>query len=860
MPKPNKPILYIFVNNHFDPIWRRCWDRRFVFKGDTFISYADIESYYLLDNLALAREHPEYKFEAEFSLVMQKFLERHPDRLEELRQLRKEGRFGITGGGQVIVDTNLIQGESIVRNYLVGLLWVEDTFGQKTCLAVRNDGFGNSAQLPQILRGVEIDWATGMSYSRAEGIYWRGLDGSTIVTAGLPEAASGGGVVKYAPCPACRGTGVDSAGASCSTCLGRGIDPALHAFLPDGIDPEAFKSDGPTTGAASLKMGPEELLPNPALIDWAKAQAQDYDVRFALEEDVLPQLKPWFDALVNLPAADLHPGIELNPNNTGVYVTRIRTKQNVRRQEYAMAATELLAVMAALKGQAYPRQPFDAAWKTLLFTMFHDSVTATHVDPGYEEIQAMWAEIDQRLSDLRAQSLAGLLQAVSGTLSVVNPAGQVSTQVVSVRLPEAEAGIGLKDDQGQPVAVEIRPFGDGQVELAFVAREIPPFTSRMYYLAEKTSMHSSPSANPTLNRIENQRYRVEADDHGLLSVFDKRLNTEVLKAGEYRPGELILEHDEGSPWATLHPDQSRTPLSSYTSLTAVEKTPISQRMIFEVSAPFRAGYVSDGLKARVSLTLWEGIDRVDFNAQVDWDTFNHRLRVAMPVPVSGLSIYGIPYGILERQAYEPSFHWYAANGDWPAINWAGVETQGYSVALLNKGLPSYRIEPGQPGGQVILLSLLRSPCIPTYLHEPGYYTMTAWDGMRDAGQHTFEYALTTYLEVFADNGVAADAEGYNAGLLAFSGKLNWTDLPALVSQNCRISAVKWSEKGEAVVLRLVEFRGKGGEAVITLPDWVNGVERTNLLERQGQPIAVINRRVSLSLRPWEVTTLVLSLY
>jgi len=157
----NKPILLIFVNNHFDPIWRRCWDRRFTFKGDTFISYADIESFYMLDNLELSRKHPEYKFEAEFSLVVQKFLECHPDKLEELQQLAKEGRFGVTGGGQVIVDTNLILGESIIRNYLIGFLYVEDRFGQITHLAVRNDGFGNSAQLPQILRGLKLTGPPG---------------------------------------------------------------------------------------------------------------------------------------------------------------------------------------------------------------------------------------------------------------------------------------------------------------------------------------------------------------------------------------------------------------------------------------------------------------------------------------------------------------------------------------------------------------------------------------------------------------------------------------------------------------------------------------------------------------------------
>ena len=188
-----KPVLYICVNNHFDPTWRRCWDRRFTSGGDTFVSYADLESYYMLDNLDLARRYPTFKFNAESAIVVRKFLERHPGRLGELRQLACEGRFAVTGGGDNIVDANMVLGESLVRNYLLGLLWVEDTLGQTTRLGVRTDAFGNSAQLPQILRGCEIAWATGMSYSPAQGIYWRGLDGSTIVHTSVPVVGIAGG-------------------------------------------------------------------------------------------------------------------------------------------------------------------------------------------------------------------------------------------------------------------------------------------------------------------------------------------------------------------------------------------------------------------------------------------------------------------------------------------------------------------------------------------------------------------------------------------------------------------------------------------------------------------------------------------
>ena len=862
MPTPEKPTLLIYINNHFDPTWRRCWDRRFTFKGDTFISYADIESYYLLDNLELARKYPEYKFEAEFSLVVQKFLERHPDRLGELQRLAGERRFSITGGGQVIVDTNLILGESIVRNYLIGFLYAEDQLGQAPHLAVRNDGFGNSAQLPQILRGVGIDWATGMSYSPAGGIYWRGLDGSVIVHAHLPSAGDGGGATKYAPCPACRGTGKDGMGEPCPACHGRGIDAALKVRVPQVIRPEAFSILGPATegageGVAEIRMNPEELLPNPDLLPWARSLSAQYDVRFALEEEARSYLQPWFDQIEHPLEDAVHQGVELNPNNTGVYVTRIRTKQNVRRQEYAMAASEALAVMAALKGRPYPHAALDALWKKLLFTMFHDSVTATHVDPAYEEIQDMVREIDAGLDAVRAEVLPVILEPAPATLSVFNPTGFNTTQPVRFSLPAEMKNICLTDETGQPVAStqSSLPAGGGS-EIVFVASGVPAYSSRLYRLNGSIAGEVAAAYQPLAgSSIENSRFLVEADEHGLVAIVDKALNRTLVKSGEYRPGELILEHDEGSPWATLNPDQSRTPLADTTRLLSVEKSPISQQMTFEIGAPFRAGYVAGGVAGTLKVTLWNGIDRIDFDLKVHWNTFNHRLRVAFPAAGAGKGMYGIPYGTLSREPYPPEFHWYAANGDWPAVNWAGVEAPGFSVALLNKGLPSYRIEPDQHGDAVILLSVLRSPVIPTYLHEPDYYTMTEWDGMRDAGEHEFEFALTAYSEAFSESGVVPDAESYNAGLVPLAGRLHPVALPVLSSDCCRLAALKWAEKGQALVLRLVEYRGQGGEASLTLPDGFHQVEQTDLLERQGQLLVVDRGKVTLTLRPWEITTL-----
>jgi alpha-mannosidase len=873
-PESSRLKLFILINNHFDPMWRRCWKHRFTFQDQTYASYADLQAYYMLDNLMLARRHDEYKFEAESSFIARKFLERHPEAREALVQLVGDGRFGVTGGGETIVDSNMILGESLIRNYLVGLLWVERTFGQRTRHAVRNDAFGNSAQLPQILRGCEIAWVTGLSYTPAQGRYWRGLDGSTILHATLPIAAQGGGNTKYAPCPTCLGTGSSKGAGVCPACDGRGIDDSERAWLPEEPAVEAQ----PPLEAALVRVNPEELLPNPEIIAWAEAQRDRFDVAFALEEEVWPYVQPWIDKIDDPDPGEVHPGVELNPNNAGCWVTRIKTKQTCRRQEYALLGTEALAVMTALQRGAYPAAEIDPIWQALFFTMFHDAITATHVDPAYAELQKIWAEIDARSDKLRQKLLRDLVRPEPGTVAVLNAHGSATTEPCTVALEALPARPVLIDDEDQPVPLlDLHQEPGGAWQVTFVANDVPAFGARNYRLTTEQAAGpenaATPQGRPTdacgtpepqdYAVIENARFRVEADGFGITEVYDKQLGCAVAASARLRPLELLLEHDEGSPWATLHPDQQRTGLAPFTRLQPQDGRAGSggaiQRLAFEIWTPREMGFSGSALHAMVTVTLVEGMNRIDVGVRAYWDAFNQRVRMAVPVPFAGRHVYEIPYGMLTRAPYKPNFGWAGANGDWPALNWAGVEGEAASVALFNKGVPSYRIEPNigakdSPAGELLLISLLRSPAIPTYLHEPEFYTMTAWDGMRDAGAHAFQLALAAYDRPFAESTVVADAESFNAGLLALPGRAELPAMPILQADAVRLAAVKWAENGQALILRLHEYRGAGGDAIITLPFAVAGAAKVNMLERQPEPLAMQNQSIELTLRPWEIAT------
>ncbi len=74
-----KRDLPVFVSNHHDLIWRRCFDRALEFKGESYVSYAHLQALYIIKNIELCKKHREYKFTIECVAILEKFLSDRPE-------------------------------------------------------------------------------------------------------------------------------------------------------------------------------------------------------------------------------------------------------------------------------------------------------------------------------------------------------------------------------------------------------------------------------------------------------------------------------------------------------------------------------------------------------------------------------------------------------------------------------------------------------------------------------------------------------------------------------------------------------------------------------------------------------------
>jgi alpha-mannosidase len=176
-----------------------------------------------------------------------------------------------------------------------------------------------------------------------------------------------------------------------------------------------------------------------------------------------------------------------------------------------------------------------------------------------------------------------------------------------------------------------------------------------------------------------------------------------------------------------------------------------------------------------------------------------------------------------------------------AQRWADLSEARYGVSLLNDCKYGYDIR-----DNVLRLSLLRSPKSPD------------WEA--DMGTHRFTYSLLPHA---GNTRVAVRAEA--AALNVPPRVVGRTDgagaaarlgfVARCTSQRAVIETVKPAEDGRGVILRLYEAHATRGPVEIELAPDVTRVERVGLLEEGGAPLEIVDGRIRLPLRPYEIVTL-----
>lgn len=783
--------VYTFLRNHFDLVWRRCWQRSYEHEGRIFQSYSHIQRL-VLDRMLRLSEDKGAVVELEQGLSLRDYLARRPGARARLRRLGETGGFEMLACGEAILDTNQCSLETLARNLASGQTLTRRAIGLEPGVAGRFDSFGSSAQLPQIHSQCGLHWVTGFSYAVPTSLYWRGLDGSVVCV--IPDHFEGTHQFLdhcyHEPCRSCRGRG-------CESCESTGIALEANTYPERSISLNRHKQPFLVYWVQSEEMLPDPAYPDelPSLLDpgysprWGGLHAIASHFREQIENP-------------NPPEAEIDPKVEFNPVQTGTFVTRMRVKSAARRAERFFYTAEAACVLATLGTRRRPVGPLRRAWLELPLLFFHDSITGTHNDPAQEELLDAARTLHRRAE--RALALSG-----------IHPAQKVR----SFHLARAEMHEAVMEDSS--VCSVVSASGDREPVLPVVDKSVMN-SPRLRALASgsrcreaiprRFSMPSSGLVEFSKNAIEPQNLapsgevanhflRVTYDGAGLVEIFDSGSGQSLSGGMRGRPNSLILEVDEGDPWGTRGMDRRRVPMDSPENsflLTARRIGPVTEIVhggVFEPNKCFGREQEPSvfGLEWTKTTRLHDASPLVTFSTEIYWKAANRRIRVVFPgEPGDDSAIYGIPGGFLRRDRYEQTqnFLW-SPDGDWPALDFFCRLDRHPSAALFNKGAVGSRVEDGS-----MMISLLRSPafghCLERYAQD---YPMP-YAGIRDSGHHVLEYAL------------CACCGREDVPRMANLGQA-WNETPVLVPENLDLPKITASPECLQVLALKPAFQGAG---------------------------------------------------
>ncbi|MFZ0832919.1 MAG: glycoside hydrolase family 38 C-terminal domain-containing protein, partial [Mycobacterium sp.] len=666
--------MFMISHFHYDPVW---WNTQGAY---TCVWTADppdrnMHGFGLVRaHLEMARREPEYKFVLAEVDYLKPYWDTHPEDRADLRRMIADGRVEIMGGAYNEPNTNLTSAETTIRNFVAGMGFQRTVLGGDPATAWQLDVFGHDPQFPGIAADAGL---TSTSWARGPHHQW-----GPISTVGDPRrmqfssefewiAPSGRGLLThYMPAHYGAGWSMDSA-----PTLAEAEAAAFQLF-------RTLKTVALTRNVL-LPVGTDYTPPN----KWVTDIHRDWNARYtwprfvcALPREFFASVRAQLDATGARPSPQTR---DMNPIYTGKDVSYIDTKQANRAAENAVLDAERFAVFASLlSGATYPHAALAKAWVQLAYGAHHDGITGSESDQVYLDLLTGWRDAWELGSTARDNALALLSGVVDGSVVVWNPLAHCRTDIVTARLPEP-LGPGVRVvDATDGTEVPALAEHDG-LSVSWLACDVPSLGWRAYRV----------QASPVVtgwevlagNEIANEYYRLTVDpvrggavssllESGRELVADDRVGNELAVYDEYPAHPRFGE----GPWH-LVPKGPVTCSSAYQADSVqVYRGPLGQRIVVR-------GRIGEVLRYTQTLTLWDGVARVDCGTTIDEFTGADRLlRLRWPCPVPGAlpvsevgdAVIGRGFGLMHERGSESAVD--AAQHPWtldnPAYGWFGLSS------------------------------------------------------------------------------------------------------------------------------------------------------------------------------------------
>jgi len=534
-------------------------------------------------------------------------------------ELVASGRIA-AGGSYNQANEMSIQGEPLIRNILYGCLYHDKVLGFQTRVYLPFDVFGHCIQLPQILArsGFQAAVSSKNILGAQPLCFGMSPDGTKLLQKQEP----------YAYYPASLDELLDTVVNGFEHQAKLGITHDLRLFGHDMSGPSPWLTG---KSAALAERDPIIELSTP-------------DKYFAAVEPEI-ELRKW-----SLNTS----GRDFSWCHMGTLVSRADLKIANRLTENRLLSAERWATFASLLGAMYPDAALDKAWRQVLFGQHHDAVTGTSSDIPFLDLLLGYREALDLATEVEDRALRYVSSRIDTTgdrraprdgaaLVVFNPMSWTRTDVCRAKVALDGAfstGFKLIRENGREIPFQIEnhasPGDEKEVEIVFLASDVPSLGYQTYYLAPASSMPATPESTESSDAsIENQYLRITADGTkggGITSLYDKRIGKEFINTAIGPANELVALAEkpdrERASWE-LFTTGEKLGLEGEDALVEVALGPVYGRIRTTTRLPDRCDVIHE-------VTLYEGIPRVDLRTTLNGYAGTHELlALTFPLDVVG---------------------------------------------------------------------------------------------------------------------------------------------------------------------------------------------------------------------------------
>lgn len=742
------------------------------------------------NQIALLEKYPEYIFGASQPQHYVFVKEHYPELFKKIKHFVKEGRWELQGGMWVEADTNLISGESLIRQIIHGKNYFKDEFDFEVKNLWLPDVFGYSVALPQILKKSGIDYFLTQKISWNQinefphnTFLWKGIDGSDVLTHFPPENNYN------------------------SYLNPEYLIPGRDNFKEKDFIDEFISLYGVGNGGGGPKSENIEFGKRMSNLEGAPK------VRFGRADSFFEGLNKYKE---ELPVWQGELYLELH---RGTLTTQALVKKYNRQLELKLRELEIL--YSTLPIENYPVQQFDEIWKKVLINQFHDIIPGSSINEAYKVTHKEYETALEQCAILEEEASKLLFKESENSLVLFNSLSYKFSGAIT--LPKNWKN-GLVDFENN--RVEVQNEGDSFIALV----NVEPLSFLTLY---KSDEYEIPTVSNQDLILENSKVLYEFNKDGnLIKAYDKELEFNLL-ADDEKGNMLSLYEDNPLDWDAWDID-----IFYETSHLEFAKGNISEKYCDgKVRKGLKFVYKIGNSKIQQFVFLIDDNKRLDFETDVEWNEKHKMLRVAFPVNVfNHQASFDVQYGFISRNTHRNT-SWDYAKFEVPGHRYADISRDDFGVALLNDSKYGYKVL-----NNIIDLNLLRSPSYPDPDADIGKHKFT-YSLLPHSGNLTNSDVIPQAAQLNQGIMIFPRAENNSASVPC-----------KVEGVGISLEVIKKAEKSDALIIRLVETAGSNSKGVIKFNNYPVRISETNLIEWEENKENLITEDLEIRMKPFEIRT------